>query len=325
MVQYIGKRLLAMIPTLAGVAVLTFVILRVIPGDVAMLVLGGDIGTVSPETLAAVQRQLGLDRSIWLQFVDWMVGVLTLDLGHSFYTGLPVRQLIFRRFALTAQIAVLATTVSVVMAILIGTWSARRQGRFLDRTIQVVTLIGLAVPTFWVGIVTLLAMVLYVGWSPPLYTQAFLENPWERIQLIALPAGAAALWLTAMNIRLIRATMIQTLRQPYIVAARSRGLPERVVIYRHALRNAIPPMVTLTTMEFGFMFGGLIVTEVVFSVDGLGAALVQAVTRRDFPIVQGIVLMITVVVMSVNLLGDLVNAYLNPRIRRIYAKRHRSV
>ena len=311
----VRRRLASMLLAFLGVAVVTFVVIRILPGDIAMLVLGGDVGTIDPEILAATRERLGVADSIPSQFFRWISGIVTLDFGESFYTREPVIESIARTLPYTAEIALLATLMAVGISIPLGTLAAVRQNSWLDHIVRSGTLVGLALPSFWLGIMMLLLLVRWFNWSPPLTDYGLFSNPWGNLQLVFLPALAVSLRLTAVNTRLTRSSMIDVLHEEYVVAARSRGIPRSSVIGIHALRNAVVPVFTLSTLEFGYLFGGLIVTENVFQVPGLGSLLVQSVTRRDFPIIQATILAITLIVMIVNLLTDLGNAVLDPRIR----------
>jgi len=312
---YLTKRFLLIVPTLFGVAALVFVIMRVIPGDVALLILGGDSGQIDPEQLAAMHRRLGLDQPIVVQFGTWLWGVLRFDLGTSLWTGRPVVEELLIRLPLSLELAVLATTVSVLLAIPFGMLAAMRQDTWLDYAIRVISIGGLAIPSFWVGILVILFLVLQFGWGPPLeYTLPWVD-PWANFQQMVWPVATVGYRYAAVTTRMTRSTLLEVLREDYIRTAWAKGLRERVVVVRHALKNAMLPVVTLVGTEFAFLIGGLVVTETVFTLNGVGRFVVDAVAHRDYPVVQALVFVIALSFVVVNLLVDLTYAWLDPRIR----------
>jgi peptide/nickel transport system permease protein len=313
--RYVAQRVLWMLPTLFGAAVLVFIIMRVIPGDVAVMILGGESGVIDPKQLEVVREQLGLKDPLTVQLSRWLWGVAHLDFGRSLYTGEPVMKDIARKLPLTAEIALLATVLSAVVAIPLGVLAAHKQDSGFDRAILLLTIASLGAPSFWVGIILIVAFILVFNWSPPLGYISLFERPWENLQILALPTLAIGIRTVAVGVRLTRASMLEVLRQDYVRTARAKGLDERIVLLQHALKNALLPVITLLGLEFGAMFGGLTVTETVFSVAGLGPFLVQSVAKRDYPVVEGIVLTMTAIVMCVNLLIDLSYSLLDPRIR----------
>ena len=330
MFQYTVRRLLLFIPTLFVVAVLIFFVMRVIPGDVAILILGGDIGVVDPADMLRIRELLGLEAPRFIktdfdwpffhpsqgsQFGSWLEGLIRFDLGDALYTGEKVSTEIARKLPLTTEIALLGTLAAVTIAIPVGAITAIYQDKWPDYIARLIAITGLAAPSFWIGILILLGLIFFFNWSPPLGYISVFDRPWENFQIIIFPAITVSLFLTAFGIRMMRASMLEVMRQDYVTTARAKGLKERVVIVRHALKNAIIPVVTLMGMQFAFLFGGLITTETVFSVPGLGRFLVQSVTRRDYPLVQGIVLTMAFIIMFMNLVVDLSYGWLDPRIR----------
>ena len=285
---YLGKRLLLVIPTLLGVASVVFVIMRVIPGDVALLILGGDDGgRIDRAQLAAMQRQLGLDQPLLVQFGHWLWGVLHLDFGNSLWTGRPVMEELVARLPLSLELAVLATIVSVLLAIPLGMVAAMRQDTWVDYVVRVVSIGGLAIPSFWVGILIILLLVIYFGWGPPLeYTLPWVD-PWANFQQMVWPVVTVGYRYAAVTTRMTRSTLLEVLRDDYIRTAWAKGLGERAVVFRHALKNAMLPVITLIGTEFAFLIGGLVVTETVFTLNGVGRFVVDAVAHRDYPVVQG--------------------------------------
>ena len=313
---YLGKRLLLVIPTLLGVASVVFVIMRVIPGDVALLILGGDDGgRIDRAQLAAMHRQLGLDQPLLVQFGHWLWGVLHFDFGNSLWTGQPVMGELVARLPLSLELAVLATIVSVLLAIPLGMLAAVRQDTWVDYVVRVVSIGGLAIPSFWVGILIILLLVISFGWGPPLeYTLPWVD-PWANFQQMVWPVVTVGYRYAAVTTRMTRSTLLEVLRDDYIRTAWAKGLGERAVVFRHALKNAMLPVITLVGTEFAFLIGGLVVTETVFTLNGVGRFVVDAVAHRDYPVVQALVFVIAFGFVVVNLLIDLTYAWFDPRIR----------
>jgi peptide/nickel transport system permease protein len=313
---YLTKRLLLIIPTLFGVAAVVFVIMRVIPGDVTLLILGGDqTGRIDPQQLAAMRHQLGLDQPIPVQFAQWLWDVLRLDFGKSLWTGQPVIEEVLIRLPLSLEVAILATIVSVLLAIPLGMLAAVRQDTWVDYVIRVGSIGGQAIPSFWVGILVILFLVIYFGWGPPLEFTPPWVDPWANFQQLVWPVVTVGYRYAAVTTRMTRSTVLEVLREDYIRTAWAKGLRERAVVIRHALKNAMLPVITLIGTEFAFLIGGLVVTETVFTLNGVGRFVVDAVAHRDYPVVQALVFLIAFCFVVVNLLIDLAYAWLDPRIR----------
>jgi peptide/nickel transport system permease protein len=313
---YLTKRLLLMIPTLLGVAAVVFVIMRVIPGDVTLLILGGDqTGRIDPKQVAAMRQQLGLDQPIVVQFGQWLWGVLRLDFGNSLWTGQPVIEEVLIRLPLSLEVAILATIVSVLLAIPLGMLAAVRQDTWVDYGIRVLSIGGQAIPSFWVGILVILFLVIYFGWGPPLEFTPPWVDPLANFQQMVWPVVTVGYRYAAVTTRMTRSTVLEVLREDYIRTAWAKGQNGRVIIWRHALKNAILPVVTVIGIEFAFLIGGLVVTETVFNLPGLARFLVQAILWRDYPIVQNLVMFIAIVVIVSNLVVDMLYGWLDPRIR----------
>jgi len=313
---YLAKRLLLIIPTLFGVAAVVFLIMRVIPGDVTLLILGGDqTGRIDPQQLAAMRHQLGLDQPLAVQFGTWLWGVLRLDFGTSLWTGQPVIEEVLTRLPLSLEVAILATIVSVLLAIPLGMLAAVRQDTWVDYVIRIASIGGQAIPSFWVGILVILFLVIYFGWGPPLeYTPPWVD-PWANFQQLVWPVLTVGYRYAAVTTRMTRSTVLEVLREDYIRTAWAKGLRERAVVIRHALKNAMLPVITLVGTEFAFLIGGLVVTETVFTLNGVGRFVVDAVAHRDYPVVQALVFLIALCFVIVNLLIDLTYAWFDPRIR----------
>jgi peptide/nickel transport system permease protein len=312
---YLAKRLLLIVPTLLGVAALVFVIMRVIPGDVALLILGGDSGQIDRAQLAAMHRRLGLDQPLLVQFGTWLWGVLRFDFGTSLWTGGPVIEELLVRLPLSVELAVLATLVSVLLAIPFGMLAAVRQDTWVDYLVRVVSIGGLAIPSFWVGILVILFLVIYFGWGPPLEFTPPWVDPWANFQQMVWPVVTVGYRYAAVTTRMTRSAVLEVMREDYIRTAWAKGLGERAIVIRHALKNAMLPVITLIGTEFAFLIGGLVVTETVFTLNGVGRFVVDAVAHRDYPVVQALVFLIALSFVLVNLLIDLAYAWFDPRIR----------
>ena len=312
---YLAKRLLLIVPTLLGVASLVFVIMRVIPGDVALLILGGDSGQIDRAQLAAMHHRLGLDQPLLVQFGTWLWAVLHFDFGVSLWTGRPVVEELLIRLPLSLELAILATIVAVVLAIPFGMLAAVRQDSWLDYIIRVISIGGLAIPSFWAGILVILFLVIYFGWGPPLEFTPPWVDPWANFQQMVWPVVTVGYRYAAVTTRMTRSTLLEVMREDYIRTAWAKGLRERVVVVRHALKNAMLPVITLIGTEFAFLIGGLVVTETVFTLNGVGRFVVDAVAHRDYPVVQALVFVIAFGFVIVNLLIDLTYAWFDPRIR----------
>jgi len=313
---YVTKRVLLIVPTLLGVAALVFFIMRVIPGDVTLLILGGDqAGRIDPAQIAAMKRQLGLDQPLLVQFGTWLWGVLRFDFGTSLWTGQPVMSELLIRLPLSLELAVLASMVSVLIAIPLGMLAAVRQDTWVDYLVRVISIGGLAIPSFWIGILCILLLVIYFGWGPPLEFTPPWVDPWANFQQMVWPVLTVGYRYAAVTTRMTRSTVLEVLREDYIRTAWAKGLRERAVVIRHALKNAMLPVITLVGTEFAFLIGGLVVTETVFTLNGVGRFVVDAVAHRDYPVVQALVFLIAFSFVVVNLLIDLTYAWFDPRIR----------
>jgi peptide/nickel transport system permease protein len=315
MLRYTINRLLLMIPTLLGVAVLVFVLLRLMPGDIVEMRYLMDGGQVSPEVLAQERARLGLDKPLWQQCIDWMGGLLVGDLGTSMWTGRPVWDEISSRFQLSFQVAIMATILATAIAIPLGTLAALFKDTWVDRIIQVFAIAGLAVPSFWLGMLMILSLLLFFNWIPPLTFTPIYVDPWHNLSQLIWPALAVGYRYSAVATRMTRSTVLEVLQEDYIRTARAKGVFERLVVTRHAMRNAMLPVVTVIGLEFAFLIGGLVVTEQVFNLNGIGKLFVETVTRNDYTMVQALVMLVATFFIIVNFIVDLLYAALDPRIR----------
>ena len=315
MPRYILQRLLLMIPTLFGVAILVFLMLRLMGGDPVEVMLRGEGANVSQEIIEAERIRLGLDQPMVVQFGKWIGGMLTGDFGVSMWTGNPVSAEIASRLELSIQVALMATCLAVLIAIPLGTLSALYKNTWIDHVIRVFSIAGLAVPSFWLGMIIILLLLSYFHWHPPVAFTPFFENPRHNLAQLIWPALAVGYRYSAVATRMMRSTLLEVLQEDYIRTARAKGVYERLVVVRHALANAMLPVVTVIGLEFAFLIGGLVVTEQVFNLNGLGKLFVQAVARSDFTMVQSLVLLVAVFFIVVNFVIDLLYAWLDPRIR----------
>jgi len=309
---YLIRRFFLMLLTLFGISVLIFVMLRLVPGNIADIVFNA-AGMIDVAEKAKLEKELGLDQPIAVQYMKWIGGLAHGDLGYSYVSEKPAIQEILPRIPITAKVAGLALAFSVLFGVPLGVLSAVRQNTRLDYILRVVSLSGLSLPSFWLGLLILMAFVAWFG-SIPIYTTAPMGF-WNTVALYSVPAAAVGFRSSALVMRLTRSSMLEVLRQDYIRTARAKGASDRTVNYRHALRNALLPVVTIIGIEAAFLMGGLIVTETVFNIPGVARFLVEAIRWRDYPIVQNLVMFIAVVAVSINFLIDLLYAALDPRIR----------
>ncbi|PYN44436.1 MAG: peptide ABC transporter permease [Candidatus Rokuibacteriota bacterium] len=315
MAKYIVKRLLLMIPTLLGVAVLIFFLMRVVPGDIVELRFAGESAFAQKENLDKERARLGLDRPLWEQFLTWMLGIVRLDFGTSMWTGAPIMEEIKLRAALSFQLAVMATIIAVVLAIPLGVVAALKQDTWVDYAVRIFSIAGLATPSFWLGIVFILLLLIVFKWLPPMVYTPFWVNPWQNMLQLIWPALAVGYRYSAVATRMTRSAMLEVLREDYIRTARAKGLWLKLILSRHALKNAMLPVLTVIALEFAFLMGGLVVTEQVFNLNGLGMLFVESVARRDYTLTQALVMLVAFVFIFVNFTVDLMYAWLDPRIR----------
>jgi peptide/nickel transport system permease protein len=312
--RYIINRLLLMIPTLFGVAVITFVLLRMVPGDVVLLKLAGDGGQVDAATLQQERARLGLDKPMAQQFADWMLGATHFDFGLSMWTGRPIIQEIAIRLELSLQLTLMASIIATLFAIPLGALAALKQDTWVDYAIRVFSIAGLAMPSFWLGILLILSLLVVFHYLPPLTFTPFFANPLANLSQLIWPALAVGYRYSAVATRMMRSTLLEVMRNDYVQTARAKGLGEQLVVMRHALRNALLPVVTVIGLEFAFLLGGLLVTEQVFNLNGIGKLVVEAVLRRDYTMTQALILLISGAFVVMNFLIDLLYVALDPRI-----------
>jgi peptide/nickel transport system permease protein len=311
---YIAQRLAIALLTLLGMSIVIFALLRLAPGDIVD-VLFSAAGYVNPGEKKAILQELGLDKPYWQQYLDWLRQILVGDLGKSYRYDMPAWQIIKPLVPVTVELAILSTIVAVVLGVPTGVLSALRQDSALDYALRVVSLAGLSMPSFWLGMVIILSLVSWLGWIPPLTYVRPTENLWLHTVQFMLPALAVGYRSSALIMRITRSAMLEVLREDYVRTARAKGQGDGAVVWRHALKNAMLPVVTVVGIEFAFLIGGLVVTETVFNLPGVARFLVEAILWRDYPVVQNLVMFIAIVVILSNLVVDLLYGILDPRVR----------
>ena len=313
--QYAVKRIGLFIPTVLLVTVIVFVVMRLIPGDPALAILSADDAAYTEQELHELRVELGTDRSIVIQYLDWVGGLLRGDFGTSFWWNGPVMDRLAERIPVTIELAILGILLAVICAVPLGVISAIRPDSPLDYVSRVFTLVGISIPTFFSGILLTLLLIRAFGWLPPLGYEDIWEDPWSNVKQMMLPALALGFYDMAFIARVTRSSMMEILREDYMRTARSKGLRERIVLSRHGLKNAVLPILTISGWQFGRLFGGTVIIERIFLIPGIGQLLIDAVFQRDFPTIQAIIVIVAVSIVIINLLVDLLYGWLDPRIR----------
>lgn len=305
MTQYLIRRLIQIIPITLGILTLVFALIHMIPGDPAIQIAGEN---ARPEDVQKIREQLGLNRPVWEQYLDFMGGLFQGDLGESFHTGEPVMQEIVARYGATLQLAFGGMIVALLVAFPLGIASGVYRNSWIDNVARFFALIGVSMPNFWFGPLLIMAFAIYLDWFP-------VSGREDGIRSLVLPSLTMGLSLAAILTRMIRISLSEELGQLYVTTAISKGLSRRVAIFKHALRNALIPVITIVGLQFGALLTGAIITEQIFAYPGLGRLLIQSITRRDYPQLQGIILIIALTYILVNLVTDLLYSYLDPRIQ----------
>lgn len=311
MSRYIIQRLLATVPVLLLVTLGVFLLIHVIPGDPAVTLLGE---RASPETVQRLRHDLGLDEPLPSQYLTWLAHVVQGNLGRSIRSPQPVSEAILQRMSVTIQLSLLAMLFSLAVALPLGVVAALRRGSLVDRFATLVASAGVAVPTFWLGVMLILFFSLTLNWLPPSGYTSFAADPGESLKRMLLPALSLSGALSAEVARMTRASLLEVLDQDYVRTARAKGLSEWTVLLRHCIKGSMIPVVTVIGLQAGRLFGGAVVVETVFALPGLGRLLVDSILTRDFPVIQGVVFVIALMVVAINLVVDLLYAYLDPRI-----------
>ncbi len=327
MTQYLIKRLLAAVPTVLIVSIGIFGLVRLIPGDVIMARISGGSGAggiATEELIERTRTELGLDRPFHVQYAEWLTNALQGDLGNSLASGTPINEILLDRLPVTIEIVILAMGLSMALAIPLGIISAVNQDKPLDYAARLFTIFGLSIPDFVIGTVTILFLTFYLddatfglfdSWLPPLGWYPPWEDPWTNFQALSIPVVILAYRSSAVSARMMRSTMLEVLREDYIRTARAKGVTERAVVFRHALRNSVIPVLTIMGAQTSFLFGGSVIIEQIFRIPGMGQWTLDAVGQRDYTAVQAAVLMMAIVFVMVNLVVDLMYGIIDPRIR----------
>ncbi|MCL6446215.1 MAG: ABC transporter permease [Alicyclobacillus sp.] len=314
MISYIIKRLGAAIPTLVGITVFVFLMIHLIPGNIVEVMLGTRTN-ISSEQIQQLYRLYGINRPLWQQYFSWVWMLLHGNLGFSLRTGIPISALLIQSFQVTAELAVLSLLVAVLLAVPLGMAAAIYQGTWIDYLARVISLVGFAVPNFWLGtMLVLLAAKFATSFSSFSYHSLW-QSPGMNLKGMALPVLALAFSLMAIITRMTRSSVAETLTADHVRTARAKGLREHWVLFRHVLRNSLIPIVTIVGLQLGYLLGGAIIVENVFSLPGMGQVIVNAINQRDYPVVQVTVLFAAALFVIVNLVVDIVYAFINPRIR----------
>lgn len=310
--RYIVHRLITLVPIMVGISILVFLILHLVPGDPVLTMLGTE---ATDENVRALRMQLGLDKPLPLQYLQWMGGLFIGDFGTSIVTGQPIAPELLSRFGVTLQLAVLASIIGWLIAIPIGMLSAVKANSPLDIGGRIFAILGVSVPSFVTGTLLLLFFSLMVNWFPPLEFIDIWKNPSESLSKLALPAVTVGFVLAAGVMRMTRSAFLETLDKDFIRTARAKGNAERYVLFSHALKNSAIPIITLAGMQFGYLLGGSVIVEQLFSIPGIGQYILDAIYRRDYPVVQGGVLFVAFVFVIINLLVDIIYSKIDPRIK----------
>lgn len=315
MLKFLLRRAAQFVFTLWCVATLIFFMLRVLPGDPVEFKYTSEGGAITAEQLQAQRTRLGYDQPLATQYVKWIGGLTRMELGTSIWSENPVSQEIGSRFGITIQLAVSALVIGLVLAIPLGVVGALSRGTWLDQVVRVCTVTGQSVPSFWLAMLVLLALLATTGWIPSIESVSFRDSPWEYVAQIFFPALVVGWRLSSVNARLLRSSLIEVLSQDYVRTAHAKGVPPGRVIWRHSLANAMLPTITVIGIEFAGLLGGLVVTEQVFNINGIGRLLVQAISFSDLTLIQGLVMLFALIYVSVGFFVDVLQATLDPRIR----------
>ena len=315
---YVARRLLLFIPTLIGASILIFVLLRLVPGDIAEILVyqaGSETSTIQERQVREIRTELGLDQPVVVQYVTWFGNALQGDFGHSYTQLRPVAAILKERVPRSLELAALTIVLAMLWAVPLGVVSAVRQNSWADHVVRVLSISGLSLPIFFTGVLVLYGLVRFFQWLPPLEFVAFTDDPLQNLKQLIWPALVQAYYISAPITRLTRSQLLEVIRQDFVRTARAKGVGERAVVYRHALGNSLLPVVTFIGWWGGRLLGGIVITEIIFSVPGMGSALANAVSQRDYPTVQALVFVMAVVFLTINLVVDLLYAWLDPRIR----------
>jgi peptide/nickel transport system permease protein len=314
MYKYVARRLVLAIPVLLLSSVIVFGLMRVMPGD-ALLVLMGESGNVGPRELAKLRKDLGLDKPYYEQYGMWLWQMVSFNPGDSIFTNEPIAVSLKKSIPVTLELATLAMILGLLIAIPIGVLSATRQDTPPDYAGRVVAVAGLSLPDFWLGTLVITFAALWFNWIPPIGYASFWESPWQNLQQFMLPAAVLGYRLSSATMRMTRSTVLEVLREDYVRTAWAKGLAGRIVVYKHALKNALIPVITIVGGQLGTLLAGTVIVETIFALPGMGRLTVEAILYRDYPVVQTNVMLVAATLVSLNLIVDMTYAWLDPRIR----------
>ena len=312
MIRYATYRLLLAVPVLFGISLVVFLLIQMVPGDVVSALLGM---RTSPEAAAALRRMFGLDQPLPVQYARWAGAILRGDLGHSLRTGLPVSYLLVSRLAVTAELAGLGVLLAVLFGMPLGVIAALRQNTATDYVATSGALVGLSMPDFWLGTLLVLVFSIRLRWLPPTGYVPFSVDPLQNLKLMLMPAVTLAGGSASYIMRMTRSLLLEVLSKDYVRTARGKGLPERTVVYAHAFRNALVPILSVVGQQLGYLMGGVVIVEAIFAVPGIGRTALESIYNRDYPVVMGVVLLIALIYVVINLVVDLLAAIVDVRIR----------
>ncbi len=315
MLRFLVRRLGQLLFTLLAVATLIFFMLRVLPGDPIQFKYTSEGGTITAEQLQVQRARFGYDKPLAEQYVHWIVGLTRMDLGTSVWSENPISQEIRHRFGVTFQLAVCALVIGLLLALPLGITAALARGTWLDQFIRVLTVTGQSIPSFWMAMLVILALLTTTGWIPSIQEVNWRQQPGEYVAQLFFPALVVGWRLSSVNARLLRSSLLDVLGQDYVRTAHAKGVSPARVVWRHSLANALLPTVTVIGIEFAGLLGGLVVTEQVFNINGIGRLLIQAISFNDLALIQGLVMMFALIFVSVNFVVDLLYALLDPRVR----------
>lgn len=312
MYRYLVSRLGLLAVSLFGLSLLVFILLRVVPGDAAVFLAGAD--SSNPEAVAQIRETLGLNDPVPLQYLRWLGTTLTGDLGQSLFTQETVTHALSVRLPVSVELGVLSLGIAVIVALPVGIISALKQDSATDQTLRFLSIVGLAVPNFWLGTMAIVLGSRYLNWIPPVGYESFFSSPSANLQQFMIPSLILGAGLSASLVRMLRSSMLEVLREDYIRTARAKGLDTLSVVRRHMLKNALIPVVTLFGIQAGVIVGGTVIIESIFNLPGMGRLVVDAINRRDYPLVQGVIMAFGTFILLINLVTDIVYVWLDPRI-----------
>jgi peptide/nickel transport system permease protein len=310
---FAARRFLLAIPTIVGISIIIFLMVRLMPGDIIDVLFGADV-TATEEVKQQAREDLGLSGSYPEQYWNWASGVVQGDFGDSYRNAEPVSDVLWRAVPITLELMILALLIATLIGVPLGVISAVRRDSASDYASRVAGLIGISIPSFWLATLLLIFTSRVFGWVPPLIYTSFFDDPLTNLSQFVLPAISISVFTLAIVMRMVRATMLEVLSQDYVRTARAKGVTRRLVIYRHALRNALIPVVTIVGFEIGILMGGAAIVEIIFGLPGVGYVLLQAIFNRDYPLVQGATLLIAVIFVVANTIVDIVYGWIDPRI-----------